>query len=182
MRPTNLRYFVFRSSFRASDIDSRGPTDLFSVDFELKLSENTVADSAPLLSIIAFPTIASPTTITTNNRTVETDKLAALRFELGNLGDDHIATLSADDMKSLLKRSMSVIADTPPASVKKTRQLETNLFGSPTTPSAPSSIPMGTSKMNSVFASTSKRSSVTYTRPLDFLEDHNQSVFTTIFG
>ena len=36
--------------------------------------------------------------------------------------------------------------------------------------------------MDSVFASASKKSTATYTGPLDFLEDHNQSVFNTIFG
>ena len=101
-RPANLRYFDFRSSFRASDIDSRGLTNLFSVDFMLKLPQNTVAASAPLLSNIASPTITSPTTFTTNNMTMAADKLTTLRFELGNLREDHVATLGAKYMRSLL--------------------------------------------------------------------------------
>ena len=176
-RPANLRYFTFRSNWRASDIDSRWPNDLFSVDFVLKWPQNTVTASTPLLFNITSPTIDTNT-----NMTVNTDPLVALLFELGNLGDDHVVNLSTDDMRALLKRSVSAIIDTPTESVKRKTRLEKNLFGSPTTPSAPSLASAGAPKMDSVFASASTRLRATYTGPLDFLEDYNQSVFTTIFG
>ena len=113
-RPVNLRYFTFCSNWRASDIDSRWPNDLFSVDFVLKWPQNTVTASTLLLFNIASPTIDTNT-----NMTVNTDPLVALLFELGNLGDDHVVNLSTDDMRALLKRSVSAIIDTPTESVKR---------------------------------------------------------------
>ena len=114
----------------------------FFVDFVLKLPQNTVVASTQFIS-----NIASLTTNKNNKRTVETDTLTALRFELKDLGDDDVTNLSTDDMRVLLKRLVSVTTNTPPESVKRTKGFEMNLFSSPTTPSIPSLVSTGTPKM-----------------------------------
>ena len=68
-RPANLRYFAFRSMLRASDVDSRGPATLFTVDFVLRLPQTTVATAATNLSNLSPLLSVRMTQPSTRNRT-----------------------------------------------------------------------------------------------------------------
>ena len=106
-----------------------------------------------------------------------------MQFELGNLAEDHLESLSTKDMRSLLKRSVSAITSSPVKSWKKVKSSPSTLFGV-TTPSTTSSATdkSTTPNMDMVFAHSASGVTSTYTDPFNFLEDGNQAVFTSIFG
>ena len=179
-RPANLTYFAFRSVARASALDSRGPDNEFSFDFVLKLPQTLVNVTAPVVSNIASPHPVS----TISDNTAE--GLEAMQFELGNLAEDHLESLSTKEMRSLLKRSVSAITSSPVksgTSRKKVKAGPATLFGVTTPSTAPSTTGASTTpKMDRVFAHSASGVTSTYTGPFNFLEDGNQAVFTSIFG
>ena len=122
-RPANLTYFAFRSVARASALDSRGPDNEFSFDFVLKLPQTLVNVTAPVVSNIASPHPVS----TISDNTAE--GLEAMQFELGNLAEDHLESLSTKEIRSLLKRSVSAITSSPVKSWKKVKSSSPTLFG-----------------------------------------------------
>ena len=122
-RPANLTYFSFRSAVRASSLDSRGPDNEFSFDFVLKLPHTFVNVAAPVVFNIASP---HPVATFTDDTA---EDLEAMQFELGNLAEDPLESLSNEDMRSLLKRSVSAITSSPVKSWKKVKSSPPTLFG-----------------------------------------------------
>ena len=111
-RPVNLHYFAFRSAFRVSDLDNRGPDTVFSFDFVLKLPQIFVDVAAPVVSNLASPLpIPVPTTDTA-------EELESLQFDFGNLEVNHFDSLSPADMRALLKRSASTLISSPSSALK----------------------------------------------------------------
>ena len=116
---------------RASSLDSRGPDNEFSFDFVLKLPHTFVNVAAPVVSNITSP---HPVSSITDNTT---EGLEAMQFELGNLAEDHLDSLSNEDMRFLVKRSVSAITSSPIKSWKKVKSSPSTLFGVTTPPPHP---------------------------------------------
>ena len=108
---------------RASSLDSRGPDNELSFDFVLKLPHTFVNVAAPVVSNITSP---HPVSSITENTT---EGLEAMQFELGNLAEDHLDSLSNEDMRFLVKRSVSAITSSPIKSWKKVKSSLPTLFG-----------------------------------------------------
>ena len=77
------------------------------MDFVLELPQTFVNVAAPIVSNIASPHPVSTFTDDT------AEDLEAMQFELGNLAEDHLESLSNEDMRSLLKRFVSAITSPP---------------------------------------------------------------------
>ena len=159
-RPANLYYFSFRSTLWNIEFDSRGPDILFSLDFVLRSPQTIVAVSSLALSNLASPSI------NIIGITAGKGDLEAFQFKLDNLADNHVGNLINDEIRELLKRSVSAIFSTSFDTVKRAKEIEKNLFGILTSISHILLHSTGTQKMDCVFASASKRSIAMYTGPL----------------
>ena len=173
VRPKDLRYFAFRSVFTASAIDSRGPDTPFSVEFVLRLPQTLVS---------AADSISHPNTLPLSTPTKTPDSMAAMSKQIEDTDFD---AMSADEIRTMLKRSMSAALSTPvdtPKRVKTTSGHVKNIFDTLLPGSSLSVGSPGTPKMDEVFAASSGSKGTTYNGALNFIADGNQPDFVSIFG
>ena len=132
----------------ASAIDSRGPNTSFFVEFVLRLSQTLVsaADSVSLFNNISL----SPSTKTP-------DSMAAIHQQIEDTDFD---TMSATDIRTILKHSISAAFSSPVDTPKRTKTTfghVLNLFGTLLPGSSLCTGSPGTPEMDGVFAASSVR-------------------------
>ena len=114
VRPKNLTYFVFRSAFRASTIDNRGPDELFYVDFALRLPQTLVSTARSFLSNSSSTLSPSPSFLS-----LVPDETERLMTEFGQFDTVDVNNLGDDTIRTLVKRSITTLGSAPVASLKR---------------------------------------------------------------
>ena len=105
-RPEDITYFIFRSNVTANTVDCRAPKKSLALKFLLRLRQT--------LSQSALPSTATPLSVLTSPfASAPPQPVTTLVFTLGNLSDDILAGMDAEELLKLVINARDTITSAP---------------------------------------------------------------------